>query len=102
MELMWLVYAVENLTYGGSFWGATFGWLLIVTAVLLVVEVGTEVLNNNQVPKVIRRFTHRPLEEGDTFTLEKGFKGLSPDIEYQITDIYVNIDKFCVKGWAVL
>lgn len=50
MELMFLVYAVENLTYGGSFFMSVAGWVLTLTLVIITIKGGVHVYNQLQEP----------------------------------------------------
>lgn len=92
MELMLLVYAVENLSYNGTFFGTLAFYLTLLTALLFTVKGMVYFYNQNQ--KTIKEITKTKvtLSKGDTFQLKKDYFSFRKDKIYQISSVYNRCD----------
>lgn len=94
MELMLLVYSIENLTYNTTFFMTIFKLLFTLTLLLILIRGVVSIYNKNQhvVHKVIKPKIY--LNSGDVFKLKEDFLKFKANEEYVITDIYKNIGHF--------
>ncbi|CAM0109675.1 hypothetical protein VPH5P1C_0115 [Vibrio phage 5P1c] len=91
MELMWLVYAVENLTYGGSFFGTISICLLLASIVGFLIKSYAQWYNDNHKPietvhtEVITtsNSVRQMFTEGFTVTTSE-IEGLSVGVKYTV------------------
>lgn len=103
MELMLLVYAVENLSYNGSFFGTMFNWVFFISIVLLVLQIGLSLYNQHlggSYQKVISTSLDEKdkLRIGSEFVLDKSIGGLVSGKKYQVRHIWRSLNEFRVEG----
>lgn len=87
MELMFLVYAVENLTYKGSFFVTIYYILLLVLVFVGILKLGINFYNQNH--QELRTFikTKVKLKRGDEFILDKDVYKFKKGVKYIVSSV---------------
>lgn len=92
MELAMLVYVVENLTYGGTFWGSMAVFLFLLTAGAYTVNIIIEIYNSRQKETVTK--SHSGFREGACIILSYQVDDLLEGVPYEVRWVCGNSVKF--------
>lgn len=102
MELMFLVYAVENLTYNSNFW---YGVFIICTSISAIAYVSNWVIKYLDSDKTnFEKVTSSTLAEDDklsvgrSFVLDRHMQGLIAREEYTVSAIYRSLNDMRIEG----
>ena len=97
MELMLLVYAVENLSYNGSFFASLATWIFYAFLIALLIKTVIHFYNehNKEVRTVLK--TKVKLSSGDVFNLEKDVYTFEAGKNYKVESVFSHSDTVFFK-----
>lgn len=102
MELMFLVYAVENLTYNSGFWYGVFFTCMVASFLSYLVNTAVKYLNLHKQPfeKVISTTLKEceTLTRGSTFVLDSPIDDLDSGKQYTVSSIYRSLGDVRISG----
>lgn len=88
MNLAFLIYTVETLTYNNAFFLTIFWWMFVILLVMMIVKLVVNYINQDK--KILDRYEQKPrvLEEGDKFILNEDLGELKAGETYKVSAIY--------------